>query len=434
MGRLARGMLPQPRLHASSGQARVRVHGKEIWLGRYGSAEAQRRYDQVIHQLLSERLGLQSLAETPAASPTESEGQQQACTPEPPPKTMPPVDASAITVAEVCCEFFSYANRHYRDAQGNPTSTLGNIKAAIRALRRFDDVSAESFGPLMLETLMHQLVDEPIAHGPHGGQGRKRTRAGVNRIIKSVRFVFDWAASRELVPPAVPDALSKLRLLSRGRTTAPEGRRVQPVSDEVLNATLPHLPEMVRDMVLVQRFAACRPGEVCCMKRSEVDTTDDIWQWEPQLHKNSWRDQAREIAIGPKAQAILAKYLNGGPGDYCFVASQAEVKRNADRRKKRKSPMTPSHRERRRKAAAKKRDATPYTVDAYRRAITRACEAAGIQPWSPNQLRHAAAHEARAHGGLDGAQARLGHATAKTTEIYASLTRDKARQLAREIG
>jgi len=57
MGRRSKGTLPQVRLHASSGQARVRIKGTEIWLGRYGSPEAQRRYDQLILQLVEERLG-----------------------------------------------------------------------------------------------------------------------------------------------------------------------------------------------------------------------------------------------------------------------------------------------------------------------------------------------------------------------------------------
>ena len=426
-------MLPPMCHHKPSGQARVRVDGKEIWLGRYGAEDAQRRYDEVIHALVSQRLRVPSQGSLPAAAPAEpTEEGTQATTP--PALVTPPEDGGGLTVAEVCWQFFCYADRHYRDASGKPTSTLGNIKAAIRALRRFDDVSAEAFGPLMLETLMHQLVDEPIECGPHGKQRKRRTRYGVNRIIKSIRFIFDWAASRELVPPSVPAALARLRLLKRGRTTAPEGKRVLPVSDATLEATLPHLPAMVRDMVLIQRYAGCRPGEVCNMLCRDVDNSKEIWAWTPKDHKNAWREHDRVIFLGPKSQAILSSYLSDAGDEYCFLAAHAEAVRNAKRRQRRKSPMTPSHRERRRKAAAKKRTATPYTVDAYRRAITRACEAADIPPWSPNQLRHAAAQEARDFAGLDAAQARLGHATAKTTEIYAGLTHQKAAWIASEIG
>ena len=447
MGRRSKGTLPQVRLHASSGQARVRIKGTEIWLGRYGSPEAQRRYDQLILQLVEERLGGPPLSLSPevsaeteasemaaASSPTRSPAMQPTRVPEAV-AAAPQQDDHGLTVAEVCWQFFCYANRHYRDPSGKPTSTLGNMKAAIRALRRFDDVSAESFGPLMLESLMYQLVEEPVDDGPVSVKGKSRTRHGVNRIIKSVRFIFNWAASRELVPPSVPDALAKLQLLKRGRTTAPEGQRVQPVADAVLEATLPHLPDMVRDMALIQRYAGCRPGEVCAMRRSEIETDRATWRWKPGAHKNAWREQERVIFLGPKAQAILRPYLERNVADdYCFVAARAEVQRNAKRRAERKSPMTPSHRERRRKAAAKKPQLSHFTVAAYRRAITRACETAGMEAWSPNQLRHAAAHEAREHGGLDAAQARLGHATARTTEIYAGLNQQKAAQIAEKLG
>jgi hypothetical protein len=206
MGRRSKGTLPQVCLHASSGQARVRIKGTEIWLGRHGSPEAQRRYDQLILQLVEERLGGLPLSLSPevsaeteasvmavASSVTRSPTKQPSKVPEAV-AVAPQQDDHGRTVAEVCWKFFCYANRHYRDPSGKPTSTLGNIKAAIRALRKFDDISAESFGPLLLESLMYQLVEEPVEDGPVSVKGKRRTRHGVNRIIKSVRFIFNWAA------------------------------------------------------------------------------------------------------------------------------------------------------------------------------------------------------------------------------------------------
>lgn len=435
MGRRPKGSLPQVRRHPS-GQARVRIGDKEFWLGRHGSPEAQQRFDELIMGIVSRRLQASGSAR-PAASTTAPADTLSVS-----PDLQAAVDtfsdaakeSAPITVAEVCCEFLEHAHRSYKNGTGSHTSTLGNIKQAIKVLRRFDDVSAEAFGPLLLEELMHSLAEEELPAKSKTGTARPRTRQAINRIIKMVRYIFRWAASRELIPPAVPDALEKLQLLRRGRTAAPENTKVRPVSDETIERTLPHLPATVADIVMLQRYSGCRPGEACQLICGEVDRTSEPWVWRPASHKNAWRDHAREIYLGPKARDLLRSYLDRKPEEFCFVAGEAEKARNAARRKQRKSPMTPSHRRRRKAAAAKKRPTSPYTVAAYRRAITRACDAAGIPRWAPNQIRHLAACEARAADGLDAAQARLGHASAKTTEIYAELGRQKAAKVAEELG
>jgi len=47
MGRSKNGEAPQVRLHAHSGQARVRINGKVIYLGQYGSPEANAAYHRI---------------------------------------------------------------------------------------------------------------------------------------------------------------------------------------------------------------------------------------------------------------------------------------------------------------------------------------------------------------------------------------------------
>ena len=58
MGRNHHGDLPRKTVHPRSGHARVRYNGKEIWLGKDGSPEAQQKYDQLIHEIVSSRLQL----------------------------------------------------------------------------------------------------------------------------------------------------------------------------------------------------------------------------------------------------------------------------------------------------------------------------------------------------------------------------------------
>ncbi len=55
MRRNPKHLLPQMRLHAGSGHARVRINGTEHWLGRFGSPEALAAYDRLVAQYLATR-------------------------------------------------------------------------------------------------------------------------------------------------------------------------------------------------------------------------------------------------------------------------------------------------------------------------------------------------------------------------------------------
>ena len=53
MARRPKHLHPQPRLHANSGHARVRIAGEEFWLGRCGSPQAAAEYDRLIGEWLA---------------------------------------------------------------------------------------------------------------------------------------------------------------------------------------------------------------------------------------------------------------------------------------------------------------------------------------------------------------------------------------------
>ena len=295
-------------------------------------------------------------------------------------------------------------------------------------------MSAASFGPVLLEELMHELASEKVRCVKNGGKIDYRPRKTINRTIKTIRMIFGWAVTRELIPPEKYVAMKSMKLLKAYRTNARELKKVQHVSDSIIEQTLPHLPNVVSDMVRFQRLTGVRPGELCLLRPEDVDRSEATWLWRLSNHKNAWRDHTREIHIGPKGRAILEPYLDRPADQNCFLSSESELVRNRERRNKRASPMTPSQRARRKKSAQKYRKVTAYTRDSYRRAITRACEKNNISVWSPNRLRHTAATEARAKHGLDAAQIRLGHKHARTTEIYADLNRQRAAELAEQLG
>ncbi|MFN9918051.1 MAG: site-specific integrase, partial [Pirellulaceae bacterium] len=126
--------------------------------------------------------------------------------------------------------------------------------------------------------------------------------------------------------------------LKKGRTTAKERDPVKPVSDAVVEQTLPHMPPVVADMVRLQRLVGCRPGEVVAITPGMVDRTSDVWEIRLANHKTAWRGHERTIYVGPKAQEILRRYLLRGADVPCFSPIEATEQRREVREANRKTP------------------------------------------------------------------------------------------------
>ena len=224
-----------------------------------------------------------------------------------------------------------------------------------------------------------------------------------------------------------------------------------PVDDATVDATAPHLPPIVADMLRLQRWTGCRPGEVCILRPCDVDATGEVWAFRPESHKTEHHGRHRVIFLGPKTQDILWPYLLREKTAYCFIPAESERKRNALRREDRKSPMTPSQAKRRPNRHPKWSPGNRYTTDSYRRAIARAVDLANRQivkeaersgiknpelppHWHPNQLRHSVGTEVRKQFGLEATQVVLGHASANVSEIYAERDLTLAAEIMRKIG
>jgi len=264
--------------------------------------------------------------------------------------------------------------------------------------------------------------------------------------VKHVRRVFQWAESQELVPRGTHNSLKTVEPLRQGRTHAPELPPIAPVDDAVVDATLPFLPEVVADMVRLQRLTGARPGEVCKLRPDDIDKSESVWRWRLPTHKNSWRGKDRVIMVGPRAQVLLKRYLLRDGKAFCFSPAESEKKRSRARRLRRQSPMTPSQRARKPKSDGRRRPRDQYDTGSYRRAITRAVDALNaaiklqdpnakpVEDWAPNRLRHTAGTEVRKKFGLEAAQVVLGHASADITQVYAERNHELAAEVIRQIG
>lgn len=412
--------LPKYRKHRASGQAIVELNGHRHYLGPHGTKASKVEYDRLIAEWLAG-------GRRPLGGNAED----------------------ALSIAELILAYWQFVKRHYVKG-GKPTSEQSSIRWALKPLREtYGKTPAVEFGALSLKALRGKYVQE------------QHSRLTVNQNVGRIVRMFKWAAAEELIPASVPQALTMVDGLRRGRSEAKEGEGVEPVSDEVVEATLPHLPEVVADMVRLQRSTGMRPGEVCAMRPCDIDRSGKVWLYRPEQHKTQHHGKQRIVPLGPKAQAVLLRYLARDSSAHCFRPCDSEAKRRALANANRKTPLSYGNTvgtNRRSKPKWKAGDL--YDTNAYRRAIHRACDKAFPHPelsivkrrgltddqleelkswqssqrWAPNQLRHTAGTEVRREFGLEAAQTVLGHSKADVTEIYAERDLDKALQVAALIG
>ena len=141
----------------------------------------------------------------------------------------------------------------------------------------------------------------------------------------------------------------------------------------------------------------------------------------------------KKYAIGPKARAIIQQWLRRDENEYLFQPLEARQLVYAERKKNRKTPLTPSQRSRTAMANPRRAPRNHYDRQSYARAISRACKVAGVPKWHPNQLRHTCGTHVRKMFGAEAAQIFLGHEKLSTTEIYAERDNDLLAEIAQKV-
>lgn len=395
--------------HSPSGQARVRIAGQDYYLGPHGSPESWQKYYALLGQLKA--------------------GNDK---PEKPQST-----ARALPIADLIAHYLEYAREYYGASFRTEQYRIKRPANVLLSLYAAD--AADEFSPLKLKRALEQIALNGDQRKEKSTHGKPLSIKVVNECLWTVQRIWKWAASEQLVPAQVHQALLTVEPFKkrRGKLAAMmrEPGKVPPVSQAEIDAVLPHVQPEIATMIQVQRLTGMRPDEVTIMRPADIEQRKPCWVYRPQKHKNDWREgmEEKEILLGPKAQTLLSPWFTDcAPRDYLFSPRRVAARVISQRSKK------PGRDGARARNFAKLNRTRPprecYDDASYAQAVQRACRKAGIDEWTPGRLRHTAATEIRARYGAEAAKVALGHSRLDTTEIYAERDRQKYAAVMVEMG
>ena len=193
--------------HKGSGQGVVRLNGRDVYCGRFGTAEWLANYHRTIAEWLAN-----------GRRPASPSGDGGATGPE------------DLTVYELALAYLEFAEGYYRQ-NGKPTRGVRNIRLSIRPLRElFGTLPVRDFGNLQLKSVRQAIVDSGLCRN----EVNKRTR----RLVR----LFGWGVQEAMVPPQVHWGLKAVKGLKKGQSGVRESERVRPVPDAFVEAIRPFVP------------------------------------------------------------------------------------------------------------------------------------------------------------------------------------------------
>lgn len=388
---------PTYRYHKARNCAVVTIHGKNYYLGEFGSPESKQLYAQLITEKWADAL----------------------------PPDIPAIGASVALVDDLIARYMTkHVVNFYVDRDGKPSERQCHIRLALRPLHElFGQTPVNTFGPKRLKLVRERLISlgqEKMERG--------YARNYLNNLTAIAVNLFRWGVEEELVPVEIYQALLAVQPLAKGRESrVKESAKVSKVDVEIVMKTLPFLPPQLATMVQLQLHTAMRPDEVTIIRQCDIDQTDEVWIYTPCEHKTEHHDIDRVVYFGPKCQELLKPWFDRPDDHYLFSPKEVVA---AIRARRRKTPLE--------KPERFNYDRAPrdhYDDESYCRAIKRACLRAGVPKWTPNQIRHEVATSVRKTYGLEASKLICGHKSAVTTEShYAERDMDIVVNIMKEIG
>jgi hypothetical protein len=128
----AKAKAPKYCLHKPSGRAYIRIRGRVRYIDKYGTPESLEVYGRLVAELAAHR-------DTPA----------------------PPQAQAELTVVELACAYWKFANGYYRKKDGTPSGWLKHIQLVLskHLSGLYGRTPATEFGPLKFKAIRQTLID-----------------------------------------------------------------------------------------------------------------------------------------------------------------------------------------------------------------------------------------------------------------------------------
>ncbi len=276
-------VFPSYLLHQPTGQARVRINGKDRYLGEYGSEASRILYGELVAKHAG-GIQIDPFSKSKRGSTTTKSE-----------------DDTGLTINELVLAFKLYAEKHYTK-DGKPTSEMSVLSLAWNPLiDLYGFTPVDSFGPLMLKSVRQKFVES--------GWVRNSCNSGVNRI----RRIFRWGVENEMIAPGTLQKLEAVAPLLAGRTEAHDNAPRTAVDASRIEAVQALVRPLVRDLIELQRLTGSRSGELLKLTTGMIDQASGVWVAVIAGHKSVHRGKSRTLFFGKRAQAILQNYLQEDP-------------------------------------------------------------------------------------------------------------------------
>jgi integrase len=378
---------PSIHRHRGSERAYVRIDNHDHYLGAWDvarnepSAEARAAYARLVARLAA------------GQTPTPSHA------------------AAVTTVEDVAAAWYDQEGPRLAPKQ------LKLVRLSLKPLiRLYGPTDAASFDAGALEAL--QLA---CATGSWLTEEERTPRPGhwrpmgdwcanvVNQRVGYVKGVWRWAERRKLVPAGSWANLRTVPGLRKGDRRVRHTARRRPATWDEVRAVARNANPPVRDALLLAWWTGLRPAEAYTMTPGELDRSGDVWVYRPGKHKGEHLDRTRQVAIGPRGQAILRPWL-------ARASSPDAVLFRPVGRPGQRPPAS-------------------YNEDSFSKAVGVAAKKAGLKGITSYCIRHAFRLRVTRGANLDAARAAMGHSSvAMSGEYAAAQDLETAKKVAREQG
>lgn len=374
----------------------VELSGTRIYCGAWGSQEARDKYQHEVNTWTA-----RGRVPIPATVPED------------------------LSIGEVADAYLTYCETYFATS---PQSSLDRVTHAIHDMTTlYSRLPIAQFSGIHLLALRETMLNKRCKTDPDKPALGLYT---INYRLKAIKGMIGWAVSRGLCPTSVKALVDPVENLKAGRCAARPPRKVEPVSDDAVEATKKHLNPTLCAIIDLQLITGARPGELVALKRSDITIVDEtLWEVELTQHKTAYREKRRVVMFGPRAIEVLRPLVLRVKGNgYLFPAADsmtARIQAAHDHRRPNQKKNVP---------ISARVLGEHYTVESYRRAIARACDEAEVDHWHPHQLRHTAATRLRKQADLEAVRVILGHGDKDTSATYAERDIEAARAIARKLG